>query len=328
MAGGVVDLIDVVPAVEAAAGIVGSDIAIGDEVIWVQAHQPVGGLERIGPVILSGREPRRANEIALGTISMRDLGVGIGDSVTVKPTVTGGNPLRMTVVGSVLVNDAAEKSPGRGGVVTLDWMTSNNPEASASPLVLRLQHDTHPAAVADALERDHQVVVVPPVPHEAILNVERVRGVPLLLAAVIATLAGVSLAHALATSIRRSRRQLAMWRTLGFTSAQVRSAIALHASSLALVAVLAGVPLGLLAGRVGWRVVADTLGVGTMRSTPPPPPSSSPLERSSSSTSPSPIGLARVARASGASDPRRMTSPPSTTRNGQRRLISAAHRVL
>jgi putative ABC transport system permease protein len=84
----------------------------------------------------------------------------------------------------------------------------------------------------------------------------------------VGVLAVTSLAHALTLTIRRSRRQLAVWKSIGFTRRQVRAAVAWYASALAVGAAAVGVPLGVVLGRVGWQVIADQIGVASGPVTP------------------------------------------------------------
>jgi ABC-type lipoprotein release transport system permease subunit len=256
------------PAVEAAAGIVGTDVEIGDEDFWVQAFRPIDNVAGIAPVITAGRQPGAVDEIALGSITMGNLGVEIGDSVVVESTVSGGAPSTMTVVGTTIVNDTYETSPGRGGVVALEWIDANSPETFPDPYVVRLDENADVSAFKAAVESQLPAVVSTPAPHSAIRNVERISSLPFLLAVLVALLAMASLAHALTLSIRRSRDQLAVWKSIGFTGGQVRSAVAWHASALAVAATLIGVPIGVVLGRVGWRVVADQIGVASNPVTP------------------------------------------------------------
>ena len=84
----------------------------------------------------------------------------------------------------------------------------------------------------------------------------------------VGALALVSLAHALVLSIRRERTQLAVLKSLGFRRSPVVATVACHASSLVLAAAIIGVPLGIIAGRWGWRFIADELGVASPPATP------------------------------------------------------------
>jgi predicted lysophospholipase L1 biosynthesis ABC-type transport system permease subunit len=251
-------------AVEAAAGIVGTDVQVGDqEDVWVQAFRPVAGRADVGPVIIAGRRPTALNEIALGSITLDNLGLRIGDTVDVRSTVTGKEPTTMTVVGTTIVNDTKETSPGRGGVVSPQWIEATAPEVSADPYVVRLHADADQRAFVAAVEDRLPVAVSSPTPHGAIRNVERIAALPYLLAVLVSVLAAASLAHALTLSIRRARSQLAVWQSIGFTRHQVRRAVAWYASALAAESALIGIPLGVVLGRFGWQVIADQIGVAS-----------------------------------------------------------------
>ncbi|MFN2613397.1 MAG: FtsX-like permease family protein, partial [Actinomycetota bacterium] len=78
---------------------------------------------------------------------------------------------------------------------------------------------------------------------------------------VLALLGCAALAHVLVTSIRRRRRDLAILKTLGFVRGQARRAVAWQATVMVVVAGIAGVPLGIVAGRSLWNQVASGIGV-------------------------------------------------------------------
>ena len=101
-----------------------------------------------------------------------------------------------------------------------------------------------------------------------IRNYAAVRDTPLVLAAVLALLAVGTLAHVLVTGVRRRRRDLAVLKTLGCTRSQVHGVVAWQASALAAAALLAGIPLGVIAGRWAWALFADAAGVSTAATVP------------------------------------------------------------
>jgi ABC-type lipoprotein release transport system permease subunit len=251
--------------VAAAAGIVGADVEIDGRVYWAQSFQPVPGVVGVvRPPISSGREPVRPDEIALGAITMRQLGVGIGDTVHVASTVTSSRPSPMTVVGTAVINDTYEGSPGLGAVVTREWLAREAPEASnADPYVARLEAGADRDAFRTRIERDFGPTVNGPVEQAAIRNVRRIRSLPFALAAMVGVLAVSSLAHAVVLSARRHRAQLAVLRTLGFSRGQAAAAVRWQATVIGVVAVAIGLPLGVVAGRWGWRAVAGRLGVAS-----------------------------------------------------------------
>jgi len=91
---------------------------------------------------------------------------------------------------------------------------------------------------------------------------------PRTLAVLLTVLALLAVGHALVTSVRRRRRELAVLKTLGFDRAQIGATVAWQASTLATVGLVVGIPVGLLAGHLVWRQAADGLGVSTTAVTP------------------------------------------------------------
>ena len=55
--------------------------------------------------------------------------------------------------------------------------------------------------------------------------------------------------------IRRRRRDLGVLKTIGFVRGQVAATVAWQATTLALLALLVGLPLGLVAGRWAWLLL-------------------------------------------------------------------------
>ncbi len=67
--------------------------------------------------------------------------------------------------------------------------------------------------------------------------------------------------HLLLTSAQRRRRDLAVLRCIGFTRRQVRAAVAWQAVTLVGVALVIGIPAGLVCGRVAWLIFSGQLGI-------------------------------------------------------------------
>jgi ABC-type antimicrobial peptide transport system permease subunit len=78
---------------------------------------------------------------------------------------------------------------------------------------------------------------------------------------VLALIALGLMVHVLVSSVRRRRRDLALYKTLGFVRRQVAAVSAWQATAMAAVALLIGFPLGIALGTFAWRVFADQLGV-------------------------------------------------------------------
>ena len=60
--------------------------------------------------------------------------------------------------------------------------------------------------------------------------------------------------------VRRRRRDLGILKTIGFVRGQVAATVAWQATTLAVVALLVGLPLGVAAGRWAWLLVNQGLG--------------------------------------------------------------------
>jgi putative ABC transport system permease protein len=118
-------------------------------------------------------------------------------------------------------------------------------------------------AIADLSTRVNPLGVAITTPDKPVdlLNFGRVQNLPLLLAGLLGALAAATLAHLLVTSIRRRRRDLAILKTLGFASRQVRSTVAWQATTLSVLALVIGIPTGAAAGRWIWIVFARQLGI-------------------------------------------------------------------
>jgi ABC-type lipoprotein release transport system permease subunit len=97
-----------------------------------------------------------------------------------------------------------------------------------------------------------------------------VRDTPLVLGALLGLLAVGTLSHALLAGVRRRYRDLALLKTLGLVRSQLLGVVCWEASTLAGVALLAGLPLGVVAGRWAWVVFASSAGVASQADVPVP----------------------------------------------------------
>jgi ABC-type antimicrobial peptide transport system permease subunit len=89
-----------------------------------------------------------------------------------------------------------------------------------------------------------------------IVNYQSTGATPVVLAIGLAVGATLALALTLIASVRRRRRDLALLKSLGFTARQLAAAIAWQASTIATVAAVVGIPIGIVAGRELWVLFA------------------------------------------------------------------------
>jgi predicted lysophospholipase L1 biosynthesis ABC-type transport system permease subunit len=95
----------------------------------------------------------------------------------------------------------------------------------------------------------------------AVVNAAQMGRQQLALALSLAAAAVVSLALTVLASVRRRRHELALLKALGMTRGQVRAITAWQTTLTLLIALAAGLPLGIVAGRWAWRSFAASLGV-------------------------------------------------------------------
>ena len=84
---------------------------------------------------------------------------------------------------------------------------------------------------------------------------------PLLFGAMLALFGAATMVHLLLVSISRRRSEAGLLKVLGFVRYQVAAVVSWQATAVALVGIAAGIPLGIAAGRVVWRVFATNFGV-------------------------------------------------------------------
>jgi predicted lysophospholipase L1 biosynthesis ABC-type transport system permease subunit len=95
----------------------------------------------------------------------------------------------------------------------------------------------------------------------AVLNDVQMGDQPLTLAVVVTAAVLVSLAATVLASARRRRRELAVLKALGLTRRQLREVIAWQTSTILVIAVAVGLPVGAAAGRWAWAGFAASIGV-------------------------------------------------------------------
>jgi ABC-type lipoprotein release transport system permease subunit len=220
-----------------------------------------GGFE---PTLLHGSAPEGLDEIAFGPSTMESLGVDIGDRVTV-----GDEQRSMRVVGSALLPATSHTAYDQSAWVTDDSLMSIVDPADADDeeffedyLLLQWKPDADVAAarqrmadLADAAQAIYYTFAseLPP----GVDSLRSMLVLPLTLAAFFAMLAVATVAHALATTVRRRRGDLAVLRSMGFTRTDARLAVAFQATLLAVVGVVIGVPAGIVVGRFLWKQFAE-----------------------------------------------------------------------
>jgi putative ABC transport system permease protein len=211
----------------------------------------------IAPTVVEGRAPRRPGEVLLGVKTFDALHREMRDVIAVH---NGRRAVRLRVVGRGVLPATKWNKLDEGAAFTFQDLKRIDPGATASLLEVRVAANADRTAALNRLSR------ILGGPSEAVRPTDigdfgGVKALPALIIAVFAVAAAAALAHALVISIRRRRRDLAILKTMGFTRGQVAAVVACHATTVAAVGVLVGLPLGLAIGRFTWNVFAEDLGV-------------------------------------------------------------------
>jgi ABC-type lipoprotein release transport system permease subunit len=234
-----------------------AEIGVGSDHVGALAIDP--GKGDVSPVILSGRVPAAADEIMLG--AQTAPGTPVGGMVDVR---VGGNAQRMRLVGRgvmPVLSDTAHL--GTGAWLTLAGLQRLlGPGVDTSPDTFLVRTAGDPSAAHDALvARFGFDAVLTPSPPQGLVGFGDLSALPIVLAGVLAAGAVATLVHAVGTSVRRRRHDLAVLKTLGFVRRQVALTVAWQATTLAALAAVIGIPLGTAAGRWAWTLFADQQGV-------------------------------------------------------------------
>jgi ABC-type lipoprotein release transport system permease subunit len=247
------------PTLADVAAICTSAVSVGGRPVAAWGFQQLRG--RIDPLIVDGRTPFALDEVALGRETMDLAGVGIGDHVRIRGP---GRAATFRVVGQAVVPGISDPSPPADAAVFTSAALARLGDANGGwDIVVRFAPGVDRVQATRELREiggDTGVPLAPRVPTE-IDRVRRIDGLPVALAVFVSVVAVVAVGFALVTTVRRRRRALAVLKTLGFARRQVRATVAWQATTVVAVGLLLGIPLGLVAGRVVWSMVADQLGV-------------------------------------------------------------------
>jgi hypothetical protein len=231
---------------------------VGDEEVNTHALESLKG--DMALTLLEGHQPRGGAEVVLGTTTLAAAGVGIGDEVKIDGARSS---LRATVVGTAVFPVVDERSsPGRGVLLGRDDLEriSTADELNADVLIRWADGVDVEAANAELGESTRTEVSAPRLPSD-VNNLSEVKSLLRALAAFLALLAVLAAVHALVSTVRMRRQELAVLRALGFEGRQLGLIPVWQATTIGLIGLVVGVPLGMVAGRVVWRAVASSIGV-------------------------------------------------------------------
>jgi ABC-type lipoprotein release transport system permease subunit len=230
--------------------------------------------------MVAGRPPSAQDEAAIGPGTAKSLGVRIGQWVTI------GHGERVRLVGEALFPSDVHSEFDEGLWLTVAKFETVVPPSTPSEadevLAVRFSSagNQENRALADA-EADLQGApittgpigrltmnlggpgsvlgssVEPAAVPLELTNLEDLAQLPTVLGAFLALLALVALSYILFTSGRVRKVEFAVLKTLGLDEKSLRVIIFSQATTISLIGLVAGIPLGLAAARWGWTAVTS-----------------------------------------------------------------------
>lgn len=253
------------PAIESVAiGTPGDGALIDDLEVALFPYDSLGGDQRL--IMLSGRAPMGTDEIALGARTLAALGKRVRpdspDHVTI---ASGSTRIDAAIVGVVVVPPAGDSAGfGRGAVVHPDLMDRAIPGTGSGGAFVKLAPGADPEALIERLRvstRTPTLYSQTFEPPADVVNFGRVENLPFILGVILSAIALATLAHTNVSAVRRRGRDLAIYKSLGFVRRQTGGAVLWQSTMLSSIALLLGLPLGIIVGRWIWVGFAGRLGV-------------------------------------------------------------------
>ena len=237
-----------------------------------------------GPALISvvdGRLPRGDQDVMLGAATLRGLGAGAGAGAGDQVRVTANDPVTGAArTTRFVVTGRASFAPvfGTGGLGTGAALTMNGllhaqcPDGGSaclrkaqqglvySVLVHAGPGPSGAAALARYTSRYRAFLGEPNEPIE-LINFGEAVSFPLLFGVALSLFGAATLVHLLLVSVSRRRTEAGLLKVFGFVRRQVAAVVTWQATAVILVGMVAGVPLGIAAGKVAWRLFATNFGV-------------------------------------------------------------------
>jgi hypothetical protein len=207
----------------------------------------------MGPFVERGRPASTADDVVLGPALAKELGADVGDQVAVDTGGEGDQPYVVSGIGRLDDGDDTDQE----FFVTPDGLARIQPvdESTTEGAFLRLGD-----APDDVRQRLAALGWISAVPPSRIANLGEIGSVPRLLALALCVLGLGGATHSLLVAGRKRRHDLAVATSLGFTRRQLAATMQWQGLLTAGAALVLGLPLGALAGRLIWRAVAEDAG--------------------------------------------------------------------
>ncbi len=231
------------------------------------------------PPLVAGRLPAAKEEVLVGRATLDQLGLDLGSTLTVAIPLEGDEGDETSTVSRTyrVVGSAVAPAIGTGGTDTPKLGTGvlvssealDFPPAAlfSDNVLFDLAEGTEPAELQARFPRglpsqagSPTVWFTSATPAEVSQAGGARRVIWLGVAALAVAVVG-AVVHTLLSSVRQRRREYAVLRALGFTRAQVRTAVLWQSGALVVLALTVAVPVGVAAGRWLWTGFAEDIGI-------------------------------------------------------------------
>jgi hypothetical protein len=236
------------------------ELTAGDRRFWTMGLEAIEG--DIGPVIIDGRAPTAPDEIALGRETHDELDADVGDRIEVA-SVDGGATTSLEVVGTAVLPGGDHDFPtglGQGAVMTLAGLRQVV-DAPRHVYFARAAPGVDPDELVAAYQAERPGIYAPNAGPE-IANLDEASAVIPALALSIGILGVIAMAHALVVTVRRRRTDLALLGSLGLRPRELTGVVLIQATVIAVLALVIGIPVGIVVARPAWAAAARSVGVG------------------------------------------------------------------
>lgn len=220
---------------------------------------------QVEPVIVQGKPPVAADELAVARDTIEAIGAQVGDRVDLeigkvsrKMLITGMVALPVSADGGASATGAYLATASAQAMKTVSQCEDGSSCYRNLAITVTDEADLQDV-VARYEDRAHGVAVDVPAPPGEVERLQAVEHLPWYLAGVLGLLAGVAVTYSAAIGVRNRRRDLAMLRVIGMTASQLRGVVAVQVLVLTLAGGVLGSGLGLLVGRQVWRLVVRSL---------------------------------------------------------------------
>jgi hypothetical protein len=253
-----------------------TEVSIGKVTVGAVAATALRGTPLFSTV--SGHLPQGGSQVALGASTMRQVGAHVGSVVPI--TVTRPSGAKRTVAFRVVSQVAFPVLAGVAGLGEGALFTIPGYEGAACPpgpkqatcrqavigtsnggMLASFARGARGKAAINHYLHSYAALSVLPTTPVSLVNFGEAVNFPLIFGVMLALFGAATLLHLLVVSVARRRREVGLLKVLGFVNRQVASSVSWQATTLALVGIVVGVPLGLAVGQEVWKTFASNLGV-------------------------------------------------------------------